>query len=75
MLSANALCWFTNTVIAHEALHHLVVWWSKGECDSPDINGIAKESGSYIERVWYGGVTVAEFPKDKKGVFNEMLSV
>ena len=64
-----------NSVIAHEAIHRLLVWWSKGECHTPEIDGIEKESGSYVEMTWYGGITVAEFPEDKRGVFTEMLSV
>jgi hypothetical protein len=64
-----------NSVITHEALHCLIVWWGKGECHTPKIDGIEKESGSFVERAWYGGITVAEFPKDKRGEFTEMLSV
>jgi hypothetical protein len=51
------------------------VWWSKGECHTLEIDGIECESESYIERAWYGGITVAEFLKDKMSVFTEMLSV
>ena len=51
------------------------MWWSKGECHTPEIDGIECESGSYIDRAWYGGITVVEFPEDKMGVLSEMLSV
>jgi hypothetical protein len=39
------------------------------------VDGVEKEAGDYVERAWFGGVTVAEFPKDKVGVFNDMISV
>jgi hypothetical protein len=53
----------------------MVVWWSSGECDSPEIDGIDKEAGNYVENAWFGGVTLAEFLEDKVGVFENMLSV
>ena len=52
----------------------MVVWWSSGECDTPEIDG-DKEAGRYLENAWFGGETVAEFPKGKVGVFNEMIFV
>jgi len=36
------------------------MWWSKGECHTPEIDRIEHESGSYIERAWYEGITVVE---------------
>jgi len=74
-ISNNALCWFTSTVIAHEALHCLIVWWSEGTCNTPNIDGVVKEPRNYVERAWLGGLTIAEFPKDKVSSFNDMLSV
>ena len=52
-----------NSVYAHEATHHMVVWWSSGECDTPKLDGVDKEASDYVERAWFRGVTVAEFPK------------
>jgi len=53
----------------------MVVWWSSGERDTSKMDGVDKEAGDYVERAWFGGVTVAEFPKGKVGVFNDMISV
>jgi len=39
------------------------------------MDGAGKEAGRYLEKAWFGGETVAEFPKGKVGVFNEMISV
>ena len=52
----------------------MVVWWSSGECDTPEMNG-EREAGGYLENAWFGGETVAEFPEGKVGVFEEMISV
>jgi hypothetical protein len=38
------------------------------------VDGV-KKAGDYVERAWFGGVTVAEFPKGKVGVFDNMISV
>ena len=51
------------------------MWWSSGECGTPKVDSIVKEAGNYLARAWYGGITVAEFPKDKVGVFHHMISV
>ena len=56
-------------------MHHLIVWWGKREYHTPKFGGIKNGSGSYIERTWYGGIIVAKFPKEKMGMFMEMLSV
>jgi hypothetical protein len=61
-----------NSVITHEVLHRLIVWWGRGD---PEIDRIENEAGSFVKRACYGGITVAEFPKDKRGEFIEMLSV
>jgi hypothetical protein len=51
------------------------VTWSEGTCNTPNIDGVVKEPRNYVERAWLGGLTIAEFPKDKVSSFNDMLSV
>lgn len=41
--------------------HSWLVWYSMGACDSPQLGGIEREGGPYIEKVFLGGMSCAEF--------------
>jgi hypothetical protein len=40
-----------------------------GQCNTPEVGGIRSiirnRAGNYIEEALYGGLTVAEFPKNR----------
>jgi len=48
-------------VFLHELAHSSLVWYGMGACDSPQLSGIERESGGYIEKAFFGGISCAEF--------------
>ena len=50
-------------VFLHELGHDALIWYSAGACDSPQLGGINREAGCYIERRVFGGVMFGEFEK------------
>jgi hypothetical protein len=45
-------------VFLHELGHSSLVWYA---CDSPQLGGIEREVGEYMEKVFFGGIPCAEF--------------
>ncbi|EDR02102.1 uncharacterized protein LACBIDRAFT_295499 [Laccaria bicolor S238N-H82] len=48
-------------IFLHELAHSALVWYGRGVCDSPQIGGIEREGGNYVEQAFFGGITLAEF--------------
>ena len=38
------------SVVLHELAHSALVWYGLGACDSPQLGGIEREGGNYIEK-------------------------
>lgn len=49
------------SVVLHELAHSALVWYGLGACDSPQLGGIEREGGNYIEKAIFGGIACAEF--------------
>jgi hypothetical protein len=49
------------SILIHETAHSEVVWYGQGACDSPELGGIKKEGGKYVEGRLWDGVSDAEF--------------
>ncbi|EDR13881.1 uncharacterized protein LACBIDRAFT_321528 [Laccaria bicolor S238N-H82] len=43
-------------VLLHELAHCLLVWWSRGDCRTPDFGPLLRESGEFVEEAFLGGV-------------------
>jgi hypothetical protein len=56
-----ALTFMFMTILIHETAHSEVVWYGRGACDSPQLGGIEREGGKYVERRLWDGVSDAEF--------------
>lgn len=49
------------TVFLHELGHSALVWYGRGACDSPQLGGIEREAGEYVEKSFFGGISCGEF--------------
>ena len=47
-------------VFLHELGHSSLVWYGMGACDSPQLGGIERESGEYIEKAFLGAITLCK---------------
>lgn len=62
-------------VLLHELAHRLLVWWSRGNCRTPDLGPLLRESGRFIEEAFLGGVLEGWWAKDKGGDFQHLRKV
>lgn len=56
-------------VLLHELAHRILVWWSRGNCHTPDLGPLLGESGRFIEEAFLGGVLEGWWDKDREGQF------
>jgi hypothetical protein len=62
-------------VLLHELAHCLLVWWSRGNCRTPDLGPLLRESGCFIEEAFLGGVLEGWWDKNREGQFKYLRSL
>lgn len=62
-------------VLLHELAHCLLVWWSRGNCHTPDLGPLLRESGCFIEEAFLGGVLEGWWAKNREGQFKYLRKI
>jgi hypothetical protein len=63
-------------VLLHELGHRIVVWWSRGNCSTPQmLTAKAGEAGEYVETQIFGGVLEGWWDSGSLGDFQRLRSV
>ena len=62
-------------VLLHELGHRLLVWWSRGDCHTPDLGPILQESGCFIEKAFLGGIMEGWWDKNRVGEFKHLQEI
>jgi hypothetical protein len=60
-VSANKLWFMFITVFLRELAHDSLVWYGKAICKSPQLGGVGRDAGEFMEKAVFGGVSAAEF--------------
>jgi hypothetical protein len=66
-VAARRLQFMFMSVLLHEIGHSILVGYAQGACDSPELDGIEREAGNFIEKRLWGGVSAAEFGSGAEG--------
>ena len=62
------------SIILHELAHRILIWWSRGYCDTPECQPYSAQAGCYIEKCFFGGVVEGQWegktrsPEKLKGI-------
>ena len=45
----------------HQLGHSSLLWYGMGTCYSPQLDGIEREAGEYVEKAFFGGISYGGF--------------
>ena len=63
-ISSSKLNLIITSTIFHQLAHYLMLWWSQGQCCTPVMEQVLKESGNFVELRIFGGPVMGWWEKN-----------